>query len=152
MIMRVLKSIVLIVCAIIFPNCLAQNVTVHYIYDESGNRINRTLVTAKAEQDGRCVADNEFAENQSLVLNNTDDNGISVYPNPTDDKFTVALSESTGKAYHITLYNIMGILIEEHDVMATSIFVFDLTGKSSGTYLLNIVADGISRTWKVVKR
>lgn len=150
--MRVLKSIIFMVCAIFASNCLAQNVTVHYIYDESGNRINRTLVTAKAEQDGRYVVDDEFAENQSLVLNNTDDNGISVYPNPTDDKFTVALSESTGKAYHISLFNIMGILIEEHDVMAPSIFVFDLTGKSSGTYLLNIVADSISRTWKVVKR
>lgn len=150
--MRVLKSIVLIVCAIIFPNCLAQNVTVHYIYDESGNRINRTLVTAKAEQDGRCVSDDEFAENQSFIFNNTDDNGISVYPNPTDDKFTVALLESIGKVYHITLYNMMGLLVEEHDVMASSNFVFDLTGKSSGTYLLNIVSDGKSRTWKVVKR
>lgn len=150
--MRVLKSIVFIVWAIFASNCLAQNVTVHYIYDESGNRINRTVVTAKADQNGRCVADNESAENQSLVLNNTDDNGISVYPNPTDDKFTVVLSEPTGKVYHITLYNMMGLLVEEHDVMASSNFVFDLTGKSSGTYLLNIVADGISRTWKVVKR
>lgn len=152
MIMKVLKSIVLIVCAIIFPNCLAQNVTVHYIYDESGNRINRTLVTAKAEQDGRCIADNEFAENQSLALNITDDNGIAVYPNPTDDKFTVALSESTGEAYHISLFNMMGVLVEEHDVMASSNLVFNLTGRSSGTYLLNIVSDGKSRTWKVVKR
>lgn len=152
MIMRVLKSIVFIVCTLFASNCLAQNVTVHYIYDESGNRINRTLVTAKAEQDGRYVVDDEFAENQSLVLNNTDDNGISVYPNPTDDKFTVALSESTGKAYHITLYNIKGVLVEEHDVMASSNLVFDLTGRSSGTYLLNIVSDGKSRTWKVVKR
>lgn len=46
----------------------------------------------------------------------------------------------------------MGILIEEHDVMASSSFVFDLTGKSSGTYLIYIVSDGKSRTWKVVKR
>ena len=152
MIMRVLKAIVFIICAIISSNCFAQNVSVRYIYDESGNRISRTLVTAKAEQDGRCVADDGFAEHQSLAHNNTDDNWIFVYPNPTDDKFTVTLSESTGKAYRITLYNMMGILIEEHDVMASSSFVFDLTGKSSGTYLIYIVSDGKSRTWKVVKR
>lgn len=77
--MRVLKAIVFIICATISSNCFAQNVSVRYIYDESGNRISRTLVTAKAEQDGRCVADDGFAEHQSLAHNNTDDNGIFVY-------------------------------------------------------------------------
>lgn len=152
MIMKALRSIFFIACTIIFPTCLAQNVAVSFAYDESGNRISRSIVIAKVEQNNKSATSEEFAEDSSLVADNADKIRIAVYPNPTDDRFTVALSEPDGKVYHIALYNTTGVLMEERRVRAHSNLEFDLKGKPSGTYLLHIVSDGMSQTWKVVKR
>lgn len=83
MIVKVLRAVVFIVCAIIIPNCLAQNVAVSFAYDESGNRISRSIVIAKVEQNNKSATSEEFAEDSSLVADNADKIGIAVYPNPT---------------------------------------------------------------------
>ena len=141
MIVKVLRAVVFIVCAIIIPNALAQNATVRFAYDESGNRIRRSLIIAKAEQDGKSLLHDKIDEDSALALNKDDVSGISVYPNPTADKFTVELPDSAGKTCHIALYSMTGLLLEERDVAAPSNLVFDLTGKPTGTYLLHIVLD-----------
>ena len=149
MIVKVLRAVVFIVCAIIIPNALAQNATVRFAYDESGNRIRRSLIIAKAEQDGKSLLHDKIDEDSALALNKDDVSGISVYPNPTADKFTVELPEPAAKTCHVALYNMTGLLLEERNVAAASNLVFDLAGKPSGTYLLHIVLDGVPHTWKV---
>ena len=68
------------------------------------------------------------------------------------EKIYRVIYEPDGKVYHIALYNTTGVLMEERRVRAHSNLEFDLKGKPSGTYLLHIVSDGMSQTWKVVKR
>ena len=150
--MKVLRTVVFIVCAIIIPNGLAQNITVRFAYDESGNRISRSLIITKAEQDGRSLSNEKINEGSALALNNNDVSGIFVYPNPTANKFTVELPEPTKKTCRVALYSMTGLLLEERNVATASNLVFDLTGKSSGTYLLHIVLDGVPHTWKVIKQ
>ena len=150
--MKVLRAVVFIVCAIIIPNGLAQNVTVRFAYDESGNRISRSLVISKAEQDGKGWAHGKIGEDSASVPNHEDVSGISVYPNPTADRFTVELPEPAAKTCHVALYAMTGLLLEERNVTTASSLVFDLAGKPSGTYLLHIVLDGVPHTWKVVKQ
>ena len=112
MIVKALKAVVFMVCCIIIPNGLAQNASVRYHYDESGNRTRRSLIIAKAEQEGKCLSPDKLDHDSAMALANDDVSGISVYPNPTADKFTVELPEPTGNARHVALYDMTGILVE----------------------------------------
>lgn len=127
---------------------LAQNTQVHFTYDTNGNRILRSIELKKVEENGKNVeAKNTFLTEVNDQLGVVQ---LNLYPNPTTGKFTVELSESPINDINILLSTMTGALIEECQFKGLQ-HDFDLTGQPAGVYLLRIIADDETRTWKIVK-
>lgn len=128
----------------------AQNGIVRFVYDDCGNRIKKSLVFMKTEENGRDVEDG----NQCLAFAKDlwESFETNLYPNPTEGWFTVALlGNKEGKLYAV-LSTVTGVVIEK------CVFnekeeerLFDLTGKPPGVYLLKLFYGDETRIWKIIK-
>lgn len=74
--------------------------------------------------------------------------GITLYPNPTQDRLFIKMETSQKRPLQFSLYNMQGKLIIQEQLVA-EYESFDLSGLVSGVYLVNIV-DGSGK--KVSKR
>ena len=115
----------------------ALNDSIVFNYDANGNRISRSLTFQKID-------------NQDPTANAED--SFDLFPNPTSDQFYLVLKESSkDHPTHATLLTVSGVILEERDIQASKT-TFDLSGKPSGIYLLEINGSGGLQTWKVIKR
>lgn len=80
------------------------------------------------------------------VKNNTLE-GVSVYPNPVSNEFTV----STIEGGEISLYSILGVKVLSQRT-ANKNLKLNIADVSSGVYLLKVVSRGKSFTQKVIKK
>jgi PKD repeat protein len=73
-------------------------------------------------------------------------NGISIYPNPNNGTFEV--KHSANKAMKVEVYNVIGAKVysQNSDLGALTV---NLTGESSGVYLVKVTVDGITSVSKV---
>ncbi len=79
----------------------------------------------------------------------TENNGLNIYPNPTNSNFTVASDNSTIKS--ITIYDIVGREIVYESLNKKSTLI-SLAGYSSGLYFIKVVNEnGEVFTKKIVK-
>lgn len=148
--MKNLIICLLLLFASLLPSAavLAQNVHVRFSYDDNGNRIRRVLELKKTEENGKNVEnENSFLAETTEQLGTT---RLSLYPNPTQDKVTLELTDSFTSHINAVLTTVAGAVIEDirlnglqHD--------FDLMGQPAGVYLLRITAGDETRTWKIVK-
>ena len=127
----------------------AQDAEVSFTYDACGNRTQRTLYVS-------IVDDNERnAENGNEPLNiATGYIGsieISLFPNPTSGKVIVSLSNTPLTSIHYTLATAAGSVLEQSRFSGIR-HELDLTSQPAGIYLLRIVADNETCTWKIVKQ
>ena len=114
-----------------------------FTYDMNGNRIACTILVAKAGG-GNGAFQPSAADTLAGV-------SIRIYPNPTNDKVFVATGTTedvpTMKAVLMTE---TGAVLEEKRLAGTE--NFDLTGKASGLYYLEISNNKEKLLWKVLKR
>ncbi|MBL7814374.1 MAG: RICIN domain-containing protein [Saprospiraceae bacterium] len=70
--------------------------------------------------------------------------GFGAYPNPASDELNVNLSEYTGKAVDIVIYNTFGkVVSREHiDNVANSVYKIDVNEFATGQYLIRVSAEG----------
>lgn len=130
--------------------CQAQNATVSYAYDACGNRIQRTLGFKKVDRNGGS-SDDDGKGWQSSVVDTFGTAGLSLYPNPTDGRFSLAFTETPSAPMQAQLCNVGGAVIETRTV-TNAVEEFDLTDKPAGIYLLRLEADGETQTWKIIKK
>ena len=79
----------------------------------------------------------------------TENNGLNIYPNPTNSNFTIASDNSTIKS--ITIYDIVGREIVYESLNKKSTLI-SLAGYSSGLYFIKVVNEnGEVFTKKIVK-
>ncbi|MCQ2303221.1 MAG: T9SS type A sorting domain-containing protein [Bacteroidales bacterium] len=127
----------------------AQNATVHFNYDANGNRTMRYLTFQKVEENGKSTdADNEALPSAIDFIASSQ---VSLYPNPTYGKFTVALTEMGEMNILATLSTTTGAVIQQcklTDLQST----FDLSGQPAGVYLLRLSTDEETQVWKIVKQ
>jgi hypothetical protein len=99
---------------------------------------------------GDCTSEQAFAVTVDEVLSNEDFalQGINYYPNPVKDKLTVTYSQTISS---ITVFNLLGQTVIEQPAYADTVSV-DMSGLSSGTYILTIVAADKAKTIKVIKQ
>lgn len=138
-----------IVCVLVCLVGFAQNTTVIYYYDDCGNRIERTMGFKKVEENGRLL---EANNNDWLakVEENFDGISLALYPNPTNGKFSLAISEEMSSLLLVELFNEEGAIIERRRVKGLS-EEFDLTGKTAGIYMFRLTYGEKTRTWKIIK-
>jgi len=74
--------------------------------------------------------------------------GFSYYPNPTNGILNL---KSVDNIENVSLYNLLGQLVIENRVNATT-SQMDITGLSTGTYLMKVTVNGVTGTYKVLKQ
>ena len=130
--------------------CQAQNATVSYAYDACGNRIQRTLGFKKADRNGGS-SDEDGKGWQASVDDTFGQAGLSLYPNPTGGRFSLAFTETPPAPVQARLCTAGGAVIETREV-TNAVEEFDLTDKAAGIYLLRLESGGETKTWKIIKK
>lgn len=126
----------------------AQEIEVLFTYDECGNRVRRSIQVKMIEKNWKDVEENNvfLASAKESML----ESEVSVYPNPTNGKIAVLVSGGSPTPMLAMLTTISGECIEQHRFDGLE-HVFDLSPHPAGVYLLKIILDKETRTWKVVK-
>lgn len=129
----------------------AQTATVHFGYDANGNRISRTLTVRKAEENGKPTD----TLNAPALLTEAGDlfgaASLSLYPNPTRGKVSVALQGTGAGWVTARLVTPAGTILQQRE-LKDGTHDFDLTGLPPGIYLLQLSAAEVSQTWKIIKQ
>lgn len=117
-----------------------------FSYDQNGNRIREELLFAKVEKSDNPA---RFMASATDTLINLI---VKIFPNPTNDKVFVSLiGDETSQTVQAMLMSSTGSLLEEKR-FDNSTVSFNLTGKASGLYFLEISTDNTKHLWKIIKR
>ena len=127
--------------------------TARFTYDACGNRIGRALEFSRSleRQDRQGPAGDGGGGWLAEVSEPFGETVASLFPNPTNGGFVLALSGKVPEGATARLLTAAGQVLETVALTATAT-VFDLSGQPAGVYLLRIDGGGLARTWKVVKR
>lgn len=143
--LRIVAFLIALVSA--WPICHAQQTqTVTFAYDLNGNRITREILFGKQERNGE--TSEEF---HSFATDSFETMEVSLYPNPTNDKFFVEIKGDTSEKAEATLTHISGAVLEKR-TLTNSLESFDLSGLAPGAYLLKLTVNKETHVWKVIKK
>lgn len=77
---------------------------------------------------------------------------VSVYPNPAVDFLTLSIENINANNLCFQVFDAKGMLIQQEKINAASTII-SLSSLASGTYFLNVVADGKTiKTFKIIKQ
>ncbi len=88
----------------------------------------------------------------AAVEENTLDNGLAIFPNPSEGRVNVNLNLSSAAQVNFTVTNILGAVVYQGTKAigaGEQNTTLDLSTFAQGTYTLNILADGMTATRKV---
>jgi len=119
-----------------------------HTYPDAGNYI----VTLRLSSSCGFWADSTSAHIVSVHQVTVDANDLTVYPNPASESATI-ISRGGLKMEKISLYNVVGQLIETVDVDNRDKHVMHFSGLASGMYTLQIQTDKgvVTRKLEIIK-
>jgi hypothetical protein len=82
------------------------------------------------------------------IASHTTKNELSLYPNPSNGLFTIDLGE-VNKKVSITIYNVVGKIISQHEYTNTNKPLIDISNQTNGSYFITIKTDNQTITKKV---
>ncbi len=94
----------------------------------------------------------EFAFNcESIIIDTSDDNQNSLYPNPNKGKFSYCFSDYSGGECDVSIMDITGVLMysEKMQLIENSI-KFDTKYLTSGVYVLHLTSEKFNYTSRFV--
>ncbi|MCB9194092.1 MAG: T9SS type A sorting domain-containing protein [Flavobacteriales bacterium] len=83
------------------------------------------------------------------IAENTSDQEVVPYPNPTTRLVHIPLSGRNGKAT-LSVSDLSGRVVKDVEVTLNNELVMDMDGLSNGTYLFRLAQDGRSTSFRVV--
>ena len=125
----------------------SQETTVHFTYDDCGNRVLRHLDIEKIEENGKAVEAGGLLEVASDYIGGLE---VFLYPNPTGGNVTVKLSDDNDSPLDAVLTTVTGVIVEYYRFDGLQ-HEFDLSSQPAGIYLLKLILIDETRTWKIVK-
>ena len=135
-----------------------SNLKREYVYDDSGNRTVRKVLTLKSmkmDYDSTATEDDSIIENlpeESHYVEKMGNIQLNIFPNPTSEMVTVRIENSNDfKDGTLRLYMPNGQLLREYPVNSPE-FTIDLSNYVKGVYLLNLQINQHSDTWKIIKQ
>lgn len=141
---RELLVLVFVICSLI---AFAQPQTcpqIMFNYDATGNRIQRSLMMIPC---GGGMNDGRMTTNESVAppMN------VSVYPNPTNTKINIALSQDSLETEStLMLYDMSGNLVYSSKISSLEAQI-DVSNFVAGTYLLKITRGKKYVSYNVMK-
>lgn len=148
--MKKITLTLLLVMGMLVPSLSvhAQNAIVQFTYDACGNRVLRSLLISKVEENGKGVeAENDY---QDTAIEQIGDITVSLFPNPTEGRVSVLLSSDSHTNIKALLTTTTGAILEQCQFTDIQ-HEFDLSSQPAGIYFLRLVMDDETRTWKIVK-
>ena len=123
----------------------AQN-KIKYTYDSAGNRLSRQkeiVVQTRGSLNHR--------EEPSVYEEELSETKVTIYPNPTKGMLKVDISgvEKFENA-RISLYDLTGKLLQQWAGISQSNEI-DLSERTPGMYIMQIVYNGNTSSWKIIK-
>jgi ribosomal protein L24E len=107
------------------------------------------IVEYRAELDPFAVKGDEI---EVAVEENSIDNNIMIYPNPTRDQIHINISNLVVKGeIKIKVFGISGELIYDFEPGGNDMIDIDISDRPAGTYLVEIFAGGETYTHKIIK-
>jgi hypothetical protein len=96
-----------------------------------------------------------YSNTVMVSINAEASNGLSVYPNPFDDSYTVSLTANNAGAANIELFDIQGKMVNKQNKELTKGFntvqIDNLVNLHTGIYFVKVTVDGETQVMKVVK-
>lgn len=122
---------------------IADNIIV-FNYDSSGNRTSRSF--RLSEENGINVQIEKRIEPvEGFSLTDID---VKATPNPTPGLLHVEVNCDDSELQEISIFNIKGLLIDQRKKVISD---FDLSGQSSGVYILVVKTSFGSTSYKIIK-
>jgi len=117
-----------------------------YSYDMSGNCTGRNVIilqsSAKVSSEQQEPAITFFEDKQV---------NVKIYPNPTQGYLKVEIPDFTGNEYiMMSLYDMSGKLYKNFKVKESNVEL-DMSGYSTGTYILRMNRNGKYSSWRIIK-
>jgi hypothetical protein len=148
---RIIRILLTLTGMVLATVSFAQNPTVTYYYDDCGNRIERTMGFKKVEENGHLFSTDDGKGWLAKIEDDFGGASVSLYPNPTNGKFSLAFSKEVPLSIQAVLCTAEGSVIESRQVK-NPIEEFDLAGESAGIYVLRLTSDKETQTWKIIKK
>jgi hypothetical protein len=144
-----MKGFIISLCiCLLFPLAIMAQTSIVFEYDDSGNRVKRTIFTFKMSE-----ADSTLTESGTPKQDeNPAAQRIAVYPNPTDGLVNIDFNlPPEPKAYYV-LTAINGAQVEQGNLTATTQTQLNLMNLGKGTYILHVVSGDDKEKFKIVKQ
>lgn len=163
--MKTKSSIIILVLITFNIITVAQNITIKYSYDASGNRIKRELLAQEVQEPENIAIPQQPEQQKELVellqqplANATPSNAVQeaftvlVYPNPSRGVYTLELPElQDDERGTVQVYSTLGRLVRKqrgvHRVQSVNI-----TSAMPGYYLLQVTVEGKVVTRTLIKQ
>jgi YD repeat-containing protein len=148
-----LVSVVILIGTTLTVN--GQN-TISYAYDNSGNRISRTITVAKSasidtEEENEGSRNNQDISNKNIHKGELNNIQFSIYPNPTRESVEIKTENLPMESKAIVMvFDVKGVLILKQDWISSST-ILDLSQVAAVTYLLKVLIDSQVSEWKIIK-
>jgi hypothetical protein len=144
------KTVIMIIPLLFLAYGLSGQ-TIHYDYDDSGNRVRRYIIPLKSatvsdmdslNHTGSTTKKEEFEDKLGETT-------IRIYPNPTRGELKVEIS-GVDETVAYWLFSRTGHLLEVKR-QTSSQFTIDLSRDPSGMYILRLLINGKKSEWKILK-
>jgi len=126
--------------------------TVHYQYDEVGNRIEKGIFLLKSGNANQSVPAETQIKDQSFRPID-----VMIYPNPTDGQISVEIRTNeqnmeADECFQVGIFDLQGRKVKQKSIIEGEMTVIDLGNEPEGIYILMIWNKDVISSWKVVKR
>jgi len=142
-----LKAFLLIsISMLCITNLEAQ---VSYQYDNNGNRTAKVIVL-------NTLKNNDFAEldvdnDDSIVFDDKlGESSVKIYPNPTKGLLRIDIQNDSEISGFIEIINNVGKTISKTSEISLE-NQLDLSNQPNGVYVMRIIINGQTSTWKIIK-
>ncbi|GHU71852.1 hypothetical protein FACS189413_14090 [Bacteroidia bacterium] len=121
---------------------------VGYYYDEAGNRTERAIWFTSTTTTNSLRSSQAISAMEDIVARQA----IKIYPNPTDGVLAVEIVDFSGDLQaDLYLFDASGKEILRQ-LSASAYTTFNISNQPNGVYLLRIMIEGESVTWKIIKK
>lgn len=141
------------IITLLFITCFAATYAqeVQYTYDASGNRAQRKLVYVGPPQE-RLAAPDSVSKKTAELMQIAMQEGISVFPNPTQDVVNVSINNfKVEDKVIVQLFDNSGKILKTQ-IMQSATIQFPMAEMQSGVYYINVIKGKEKLFYKVVKQ
>lgn len=141
-----MKRLYLLIIPILYIWIPVHSKTVHFSYDEAGNRIKREIIISKSNMPKKSTADVGRIEDDLC------DKKVSITAGHANETIRIEISQFTSSdTVKLNIYDTAGYIIYHSDIVSESTEIF-LNPIPSGIYILWIDINGKTQSYKLIKQ